>query len=74
MRTNNKKERDLPAVTGKSLFDGLVLPDGIDPDTLKSNIFMQGGEFEVLYSNPDIMRNMVSRRMNSRELSAIRYQ
>ena len=46
--------------TGKSLFDGLILPDGIDPDTLKSNIFMQGGEFEVLYSNPDIMRNMVT--------------
>ena len=46
--------------TNKSLFDGLVLPDGIDPDTLKSNIFMQGGAFEVLYSNPDIMRNMIT--------------
>lgn len=45
---------------GKSLFDGLTLPEGINPDTLKGNIFMEAGEFEVLYSNPDFMRDKIT--------------
>ena len=39
---------------GKSLFEG------INPDTLKGNIFMEAGEFEVLYSNPDFMRDKIT--------------
>ena len=45
----------------KSLFDGLKLPEGIDLDTLKSNIFREGGEFEVLYANPDYMVTNISK-------------
>lgn len=44
----------------KSLFDGLVLPEGIDLEVLKSTIMLSGGEFEVLYSNPEFMRDQIS--------------
>ncbi len=43
----------------KSLFDGLVLPKGIDLEVLKSTIMVSGGEFEVLYSNPEFMRDQI---------------
>ena len=46
---------------GKSLFDDVTMPDGIDFDTLKGNILLEGGEFEVLYSNPDFMRDCVTK-------------
>lgn len=44
----------------KSLFDGLILPDGIDKDVLINNIMFRGGEFECLYGSPEYMRTMIS--------------
>lgn len=41
------------------LFEKMTLPDGIDRDTLIGNILMRGGEFEVLFSNPSFMMNMI---------------
>ena len=45
----------------KSLFDGLCLPEGIDKDVLCTNIIMEAGEFEVMYSNPDIMTVFINK-------------
>ena len=44
---------------GGDLFDTLTLPDGIDKDTLTGSILMAGGEFEVLYSNPDTLKAFI---------------
>ena len=44
---------------GQTLFDLLTLPDGIDKETLVDNIILQGGEFEVLYSDPVFMREAI---------------
>lgn len=41
------------------LFKNLTLPEGIDKSTLTDNILLTGGEFEVLYSNPTAMQNMI---------------
>lgn len=40
----------------KGLFDYMTLPDGIDKDTLCSNILQRGSEFEVQYPDADYMR------------------
>lgn len=40
---------------GGDLFSNLSLPTGIDRDTLIDNILLRGGEFEVVYSDPDFM-------------------
>ena len=39
-----------------SLFDRLVLPEGIDKDTLIENIISECAELEVLYSDPDYFK------------------
>lgn len=44
---------------GKSIFDKLILPEGIDKDLLVDSILLRAGEFEVLYSNPDFMTDAV---------------
>lgn len=44
---------------GQTLFDLLTLPDGISKETLVDNIMLQGGEFEVLYSDPVFMREAI---------------
>lgn len=43
----------------KSLFDYLTLPDGIDKDTLCSNILQKGSEFEAQYPDAEYMRASV---------------
>ena len=43
----------------QSVFDNLNLPEGIDKQTLVDNILLQGGEFEVLYANPDFLRSAI---------------
>lgn len=43
----------------KSLFDKLSLPAGIDKETLTDNIMLELGEFEVLYADPEVMRECV---------------
>lgn len=47
------------AYRNESLFDFMNLPNGIDKDVVEGNILMEGGEFEVLYANPDFMRQMI---------------
>ena len=44
---------------GDDLFKYLNVPAGIDKQTLVNNILMQGGEFEVLYSDPNFLQNMI---------------
>ena len=41
------------------LFKFLNVPAGIDKQTLVNNILLQGGEFEVLYSDPNFLQNMI---------------
>lgn len=40
----------------KDLFLNLTVPQGIDKSTLVDNILLRGGEFEVVYSDPDFMQ------------------
>lgn len=46
--------------TGDDLFRYLRLPEGIDKDTLTGNILLRGGEFEVVYSDPDFLQKSIS--------------
>ena len=39
-----------------TLFDRLVLPEGVDKDILIENIISECAELEVLYSDPDYMK------------------
>lgn len=44
-----------------SLFAGLSnLPSGIDTDALKKNIIIRGGDFEVLYPDPDFCQEAIA--------------
>ena len=45
---------------GGDLFQGLTLPEGLAKDTLTNNILLQGGDFEVLYSDPFFLQNAIS--------------
>ena len=45
---------------GDDLFKGLTLPTGLVKKTLTDNILLQGGEFEVLYSDPWALQNFIS--------------
>ena len=42
-----------------NLFDPMILPSGIDKNLVVDTIIMHGGEFEILYSNPSIMKRMI---------------
>ena len=44
----------------KDMFSNLSLPTGIDKDIVINNILLKGGEFEVLFSNPEFLENMIS--------------
>lgn len=41
------------------LFSKLDLPTGIESDLLIDNILMRGGEYEVIYSNPDLLVDLI---------------
>lgn len=41
------------------LFKNLSLPDGIDRETLLDNLMNESAEFEVLYSNPYYMQDLI---------------
>ncbi len=41
------------------LFDGMILPDGIDKDVLIKNILLEGADFEVTYSNPYFLQEAI---------------
>lgn len=44
---------------GLDLFSELILPDGIDKDTLTKSILLDAADFELLYSNPLFMREAI---------------
>lgn len=41
------------------LFTNLKLPDGIDKGLTIDAIIMRGGEYEVIYPNPNLMRELI---------------
>ena len=43
----------------QDLFEYLTVPTGIDRSLLINNILLKGGEFEVLYSDPNFTKNMI---------------
>lgn len=43
-----------------SIFDGLSLPDGIDKETCVNEILNRCGEFTLLYTNLDFLKNMIT--------------
>lgn len=45
---------------GGNLFELLTLPEGINKDTLTSNILLQGGEFEVQHGNPVFIHDAIA--------------
>lgn len=44
---------------GSDLFEKLTLPEGIDKDTLTSNILLKGGEFEVQSGSPVFIHDAI---------------
>lgn len=46
-------------LAGDDLFKNVKLPDGIDRDTLIGTILMRCGEFEVVYSDANLMQEMI---------------
>ena len=44
----------------KSIFDNMVLPDGIEKDVLIGSIVLRCQEFELLYSDPEFMIDAVN--------------
>lgn len=44
---------------GNDLFEFLSLPTGLNKKTLTDNILLQGGEFEVLYSDPMSLKTSI---------------
>lgn len=43
----------------KDLFELLTLPAGIDKETLVDNILIKSSEFEVLYSDPELLHDII---------------
>ena len=42
-----------------TLFSLMVIPEGMDKDTLVDNILAETAELEVLYSNPTVLKNLI---------------
>lgn len=42
-----------------TLFDNMVMPEGVDKSLVIDAILMTGGEYEVIYPNPDILKTMI---------------
>ncbi len=45
---------------GEDFFKNLSVPEELDRTTLIAHILQKGGEFETLYSNPDMLMTMMS--------------
>ena len=43
-----------------TLFDGLILPEGIEKDLVVDEILERSNEFESLYSNPDFVKQRIT--------------
>lgn len=44
---------------GDSLFTFMTFPEGIEKSDIENTILLSGGEFEVLYSNPDFLKEAI---------------
>lgn len=42
-----------------TLFDNIDLPDGIEKDLVIDSIIMRGGDYEVMYPNPDLLKELI---------------
>ena len=42
-----------------TLFDDMIMPEGIDKSLVIDSIIMRGGEYEVLYPNPDLLKSLI---------------
>lgn len=42
-----------------SIFDLLVIPEGVDKENLINNILTEYAELEILYPNPEVMKNVI---------------
>lgn len=42
-----------------TIFDGLKLPEGVDKETLISNLVTELSAFEILYPNPDFLKRLI---------------
>lgn len=53
------KYMQFPGAPNHNLFTKLNVPTGIDKDKLINTILYNGGEFEVLYADPDFFKDMI---------------
>ena len=42
-----------------TIFNEMILPTGIDADLFRSSLLIEKGEFEVLFPDPDFMKNAI---------------
>lgn len=42
-----------------TLFDDMIMPEGIDKNLVIDSIIMRGGEYEVLYPNPALLKSLI---------------
>lgn len=43
----------------ESIFDGLVVPNGVDIETVKDSILLETSEYSVIYTNPLLLRSYI---------------
>lgn len=43
-----------------TLFDLMVLPEGLSLEIFKDNLLAETAELEVLYANPEVMKNLIA--------------
>lgn len=51
----------------RTLFDGLQVPSGIDKSTIVNNLIMESAELEVLYTDPDFLKQAIKYWSDSRQ-------
>lgn len=65
---------DYLAELHEDLFKNLHLPAGVDKDTLVGSIVMTGGEFPVIWANPDFVQRMIGIWSNKMQPTFDRWQ
>lgn len=58
----------------EDLFENLHLPAGVNKDTLIGSIVMTGGEFPVIWANPDFVKRMIGVWSNKMQPTFDRWQ
>ena len=43
-----------------SIFDGVIVPENVDKEVLINTILYQNAELQLLYSDPDTLKNMIT--------------